>query len=267
MRATVKALFVAAICLPAWPLQAADGVLIVEKTTAAGKTETNQVQIEKDRMRAEIIAPNGEKQTVVFDGAKEVLWIVNADRKTYTEMTKADVDRLGGQMSTLMAQMQEQLKNMPPEQRAQVEAMMKGRGMPGAGGAPAKTEYRKTGTATVGKWTCDKYDGHRNNQKTSEVCTVDPKALGLALADFDVTKHLAAFFAKLAPQNADRVFAIGSPEDQGFSGVPVRRVTFNGQQQTVTELTEVSRQTFAASTFAIPAGYQKEAFGSGRGRQ
>jgi hypothetical protein len=263
----VKAAFVAALCLAAWPLEAADGLLIVEKSTSGGSTQTNQIQIEKDKMRAEMTGQAGEKQAVVFDGAKQVLWVVNYDQKSYNEMTKADVDRLGGQMSDATAQMQAQLKNLPPEQRAQVEAMMKGRGMAGRGGEPSpKTEYRKTGTDTVGKWTCDKYEGYQNSQKTSEVCAADPKTLGFAAADVQISKQLAEFFRKLAPQNADRVFTLGSAEDQGFVGVPVRRVTFRGQQQTITELVDVSRQTFAASAFEVPAGFKKEAIG-GRGRQ
>jgi hypothetical protein len=265
---TTRFALVAAMCLAAWPLQAADGVLIIEKTTSGGNTQTNQIQIEKDRMRAETVGQAGEKQTVVFDGVKQVLWLINNGRKSYSEMTKADVDRLGGQMSDAMARLQEQLKSLPPEQRAQMEALMKGRGMPGGSGAqPAKTEYLKTGTDKVGNWPCDRYEGRSNNQKTSELCTVDPQTLGFAMADFQISKQLMEFFRKLAPQGADSMFSIGTG-DQGFSGVPVRRVSFNvnGQRQSITELSEISRQTFPASTFEVPAGFQKEAFGGGRGR-
>ena len=259
-----QALLAAAFCLAASPLFAADGVLIVEKTTSGGNTKTNQIQIEKERMRAE-----SDSQTVVFDGAKQVLWLINDGRKSYSEMTKADVDRMGGQLNDAMAKMQEQLKNLPPEQRAQIEAMMKGRGMPGmAGGAAAgKTEYRKTGTDKVGAWACDKYEGTRGGQKVTELCTVDPKVLGFAMSDFQVSKQLMEFFSKIVPQGADRMFAVGTPEEQGFSGVPVRRIAFNnGQQQSVSEVTQASRQNFPASTFDLPAGYQKEALGAGRGR-
>jgi hypothetical protein len=264
----MRAAGVAAMCLAAWPLHAADGVLIVEKATNGGKTQTNQIQIEKDRMRAETGGPGGEKRTVVFDGVKQVLWMINDDRKTYSEMTKADADRMGGQMSDAMARMQEQLKSLPPEQRAQIEGLMKGRGMPGGpNGQTAKTAYRKTGTDRVGAWTCDTYEGSQNNQKVAELCTVEPSTLGFAMADFQVTKQLMDFFSKLVPQGGDQIFAVGTPEDQGFSGVPVRRISFrNGQQQSTTEVSEVRRQTFPASTFELPAGFQKEAFGVGRGR-
>lgn len=249
-----------ALCLMARPLLAADGILIVEKTTAGGTTQTHQVQIEKTRMRAESAGPNGGTQVFVFDGGAEVLRVIDSDKKTYTEMTKADVDRMGSQMAGMMAQMQEQMKNMPPAQRAQMEAMTKGRGMPGMS-APSKTEYRKAGTDKVGKWTCDKYEGYQDNQKTSELCTVDPKALGFAADDFQVTQRLGEFFQKMMPQNGGQMFSLGSGDPQGSSGVPVRRTYSVAGRQTVSELTEVSRQTFTDSLFAVPAGFEKQAPG------
>lgn len=87
------------------------------------------------------------------------------------------------------------------------------------------------------------------------------------MTDFQVTNQLMEFFRKLVPQGADRMFAVGTPEAQGFSGVPVRRVTFvNGQQQSVSEMAEVRRQNFPATVFDVPAGYQKESLAGGRGR-
>ena len=55
---------------------------------------------------------------MIFDGTAQVMRTIDDEAKTYTEMTKADVEKLSGQMSGAMAQMQEQMKNMPPEARA-----------------------------------------------------------------------------------------------------------------------------------------------------
>jgi hypothetical protein len=255
----VRALSVlVALGLPTWPLEAAAGVLIVEKTIMGDSPpQTHRVQIDRDWMRMEH-QMSGEQQAFVFDGTRQVIWIVNLDKKTYSEMTKADVDRLGGQMTEAMARMQEQLKNLPPDQRAMVEQMMKGRGM---GATAPKTVYRKAGTDRVGRWACDRYEGYQNTRKTSELCTVDPAALGFVPADFEVSRKLAEFFRKLVPQNAENLFAIGKVEEQGFAGVPVRRVFSVGQQQTTTEMTEVTRQTFPPSTFEVPAGFKKVPFG------
>jgi hypothetical protein len=244
---------------------AADGVLIVQRTTTgAGAPQTNQVQIEKNRMRTEVTDQSGAKQVVVFDGGKQTMFMINLDKKTYSEITKADIDR----MSDMMSQMQAQLAALPAEQRAMAESMMKGRG--GAMGAAAKTEYKKTGTDKVGKWTCDKYEGSRNGQKTSELCTVDPAALGFTAADFAVTQQFMEFFGKLLPQAADQAFGLGQAAQQGFSGVPVRAVVTGPMGTTTSEVTEASRQTFADSMFAVPAGFQKidmMGMGGRRGRQ
>ena len=262
--------FAGALCLLAGTAQAADGILIVQQTTlGAAAPQTHRLQIDAKRMRAEMTGPDGRKQVVVFDGAKQVMMLIDESRKTYVEMTKADVDALAGQMSGMMAQLQEQMKNMPPEQRAQMEAMMKGRGaaMPGTGAA--KTQYKKAGTGTVGKWTCDKYEGYSGDKKVSEMCTVDPKVLGFALTDFDVSKEMAEFFKKIVPAGANEMFSVGSAE-LGFSGVPVRTERTVGSQTITTEMTDVSRQSFPDSVFQVPAGYQKTDMGMagrGRGRQ
>ncbi|HEX3703031.1 MAG TPA: hypothetical protein VHU82_06865 [Vicinamibacterales bacterium] len=270
MKSVMKTLMLAAaLSVAASAAQAADGVLIQETTVTNGTPRTHQIQIEKNRMRAETSRANGEKEVFLFDGAKQVMWIINYDKKTYSEMTKADIDRVGGQVNDAMAKMQEQLKSLPPEQRARVEAMMAGRGgMPGgAPAAVAKTEYKKVGTDKVGKWACDKYEGSRGGQKTSEMCTVDPQTLGFTAADFEVSRQLQEFFGKLLPAGGDSMFRIGTGQAEGFNGIPVRHVTF-GAAPTTSEISSVTRQTFPESTFAVPEGFTKEAspFG-GRGRQ
>ena len=261
--------FVAAMCCLSGSVQAATGLLVVEKTTSGDTTRTSQIQIEQHRIRTEVGGPIS--RVVIFDGTKQVLWLIDPAKKSYNEMTKADADRMGGQLQDAMSQMQAQLANLPPAQRAQIEALMKGRGLPGTAAAVQKAEYRKAGTDKVGKWTCDKYEGFQNNEKTSEVCTVDPATLGFALTDFDVSRQLGEFFKKLLPQNGDQLFTFGKVEEQGYSGVPVRRKFTTAGRETTTEVTEVTRQTFADATFAVPDGFTKEDFpgglaGRGRGR-
>jgi hypothetical protein len=239
---------------------AADGVLVVERTTSATGVRTSQVQIEKSRMRADVSSIGGAGSVVLFDGVQQVLRTLDSEKKTYREMTKADADSVGTQMNDMAAMIRAQLEKMPPAQRAQMEAMMQGRGGPGAmGGAVEKTEYRKAGSDKVGKWSCDKYEGYRGERKTVELCTVTPQALGFTAADFDVSRELSEFFSKLVPQAGDNVFQMGKGEEHGFSGLPVRRISFgsDGKPTTTTEITDVSRQRFADALFAVPADFQK----------
>jgi hypothetical protein len=240
---------------------AAEGVLIVQKLTSGSNTQTANALIEKTRMRADVVDARGSKQSVMFDGTKQVMTLVDTNRRTYSELTKADLEGLRAQMDSAMSAMQAQLANLPAEQRAQVEAMMRGRGM----GAPVKTEYRRAGTDTVGRWTCDKYEGFRDGTKSVEVCTVAPSALGFTMADFAVTRELAKFFASLMPQMADQIAAVGTIEEQGYAGFPVKHVTLGSSPSTM-EVTEASRKTFTDADFAVPEGFRKEDMMRGRGR-
>lgn len=256
-----RTLWVGAIVGLALPVHAAQGVLLVQQMTMGGSVRTTQIQIEPQRMRAEVADQDGKTQVVIFDSAKQVMWVVDASRKSYMEMTKADVERMGSQMSAAMAAMQEQLKNLPPAQRAKIEAMMKGRGM---AQAAVPTEYRRAGTDKAGRWTCARYEGFENGQKTSEVCTVQPKELGFTAADFAVTREMAEFFRRLAP-NAS-VFAVGTSDAQGFSGVPVRSVIGSGADQIVTEIVDARRDTFPDALFAVPEGFARQALPGAPGR-
>jgi hypothetical protein len=246
-----------ALAALAAPAYAADGVLIVQRTTNGGTATESQIQVEPQRLRAEVPAPTGGAQVVIFDGPKQTMWMVDHARKTYTEMTKADVDRLRGQLNAAMAQMQEQLKNLPPAQRAQIEAVMKGRGM-----APTQApqiDYKRAGTDKAGKWTCQRYEGFENGQKTSELCTVEPKTLGLALSDFAVAKQIASFVEGLLPASSTQMLSLGTLEDRGVSGIPVKSLYGSGANQVVTEVLDLRRETFQDSLFTIPQGYTRQA--------
>ena len=257
----------AAVCSVVSPLQAAEGVLILEKTVTGSNTRSSQVQIERDRMRAELTGATGEVQIVVFDGPQQVLRIISVPRKSYSEMTKADADRMGAQLAAAMAVMKDKVANMPPEQRAKMEALMSQLGTAGPVGGPGgRPEYRRAGSDKVGKWACDKYEGFRNGKKVSEVCTVEPKALGLTEADFDVTKQVASFFEKMLPQGVDQLVGVGKVETQGFAGIPIRRTAYDGDKVlSISEVTDVKRENFDASTYEVPAGFQKQAMGRGAG--
>jgi len=234
----------------------AQGLTLVEQQTREGKTTTNQIQLDKTHMKAESHA-SGEGMAFVFDEGAQVARVINMDRKTYMELNRAFMEQMQGQL----AQVQEQLKNLPPDQRAVLEQALRGRGAAlGSAEAQApKFEYRQTGSDRVGQWTCTKYEGYQGSQKLAEICTVDPKALGIGPADFEVAKHLADFLKEFLPQAANQVLVAGTPADQGFSGVPVRRTTFvNGKPETVSEIKEVRHEAIPASAFDVPAGFKRE---------
>ena len=254
----------AIVSLAAGAASGANGVIITMKSVSGGTPETHQIQLDADHLRAD----TGDAKTVIFDGTRQVLDIVDNNQKSYRELTKADVDRLGEQVGGAMAQMKAQMANLPPEQRARIEAMMKGRGVNPAGTSESKPEYRKVGTDRVGKWTCEKYDVYENGQKAGDVCTVTPTALGLSDSDFAVTKQMQTFFSallKFVPAaQANQMLTLRAFTADGLDGIPVRRTELNGDSQ---ELSDITRGSVPESAFQVPPGFQKQPFMTGRGRR
>ncbi len=226
--------------------QAADGILITQRVTSGGAPLTVRVQIEATRTRTEMAGPNGVMNVTIFDGGKQVLYIVDPARKTYMEMTKADVDRLSAQMQGSMAQMQAQLEKMPPAQRAQMEAMMKG------------VQHTRTGSDTVGRWTCDKYDLTQGGQKIGEVCSVNMATLGFGATDFDVMRQMGAFYSAMAPLMPAQLTGVSGIDQRDSSDFPVKTVMMVPGGTMTTEVVEAGRQTFPDSLFAVPAGFTKQ---------
>jgi hypothetical protein len=240
------------------PAAAAEGVVIAQQITSGTTVTRTEVQIERTRMRT-VVTTGTETQVVIFDGAKQTMYVINPARKSYLEITKAELDRMAGMMQGMMAQM----ANLPPAARAQMEGMMRGRGM-AAPAAAERTLYKRVGADRVGRWTCDKYEGYRADQKVTERCTATPAALGLTAADFAVTQQLAEFVRTALPQAADQVATLGQTEADGFTGFPLRTVSVSGDRTTVTEVTAASRTTFDDAIFAIPADFTRQSMMGGR---
>src|SRR5688572_22092135 len=133
------------------PLRAAEGFLIVQETNTGTTIRKTEVQIERERLRAEVEGASGGSRIVTFDGPAQILRFIDIERKSYTEMTKADADRVGAMMSAMLANMKAKIANLPPEQRAKAEASL---GSAGLVVGSMKAEFRRAGTDTVGKWTC-----------------------------------------------------------------------------------------------------------------
>ncbi|MFC1496282.1 hypothetical protein ACFL52_02585, partial [Candidatus Margulisiibacteriota bacterium] len=102
-------------------------------------------------------------QSMIYNSATGVYWVFDHNQKTYRELTKADIIKAKKQMEA-------QLKNVPPQQRAMMEKMMQGK-MGGDLATPQIT-YNKTGTKKAGKWNCTVYSVIMNGNKISELYTV-----------------------------------------------------------------------------------------------
>jgi hypothetical protein len=258
-----QAVLLAVLLLAGFIAYAEAGVVITSIDTSfedPRDSGTGTAYIGDNGMRAEERA-EGESNIVIFRSDKEVFWVINKADSSYTEMTKKDIKKIKGQMDEAMRMMQEQIKNMPPEQREMMKEMMKGKGMPAQ---PQKTVFKKVASGVrVGKWKCDKYEGYRGGQLTEEVCTTSWKKLGIDQKDFRVMQSMGEFMSELSPDAASG-FNVGSDEwekEQGYPGVPVRTVSYSmGKKVFQTEIKEIKKQRIDSSLFQLPKGLTKRHF-------
>jgi hypothetical protein len=247
----VSSLFVAAT--------AAAGVRVenvtrnIQTKVADGPPQTVLVQDSKIR------ASHGKDNALIIKGT--TITILDAGKKTYTEMDKEQMKKMASQANAAMTQMQEKLKNMPPEQRAMMEKMM-GSQMPGGmnAGKPDVYDAKNTGkTETVEGRKCTVWTLTRNGKLFEELCVVPFSSLP-GKGDFEKSfKELADAFAE---------FSKGMPgvENQvqvrsNVNGYPVRSRSYdaNGKlRDTETVLTKWVEEIVPAAQFDVPAGYKKK---------
>ncbi len=187
-----------------------------------------------------------------------VVYMLDDKRKTYMEMDKARMKATMDQASAQMKMMQERMKNMPPEQRAQMEKMMGGMMPGGESAAPKSYTSKDTGKSDTSEGRkCRIWHMLADGVVYEELCVV-PFSTFPGKEDFEKTfKELAEAFSGMAsglPGAGDEVKARSA-----VNGYPVRvRPIANGQPRgTEIVLKSWTEESISASTFEIPAGYKK----------
>ena len=223
------------------------------KTQVASGTQVVMVQDGKIRV-------NNAKESNGVILNDSMLYVLDDNRKSYSEIDKATMKKTMDQAGARMKQLQERLKNMPPEQRAQMEKMMATH-MPGMMSGKKDTyEVKDTGKNDTSEGRqCHLWNLLKNGKVSEELCVV-PFASLPGKEDFEKTfKELADAFAGMAsglPGAGDSIKARSS-----INGYPVRVRGFDdagNPRGTETVLTKWVEESLPQSTFEIPAGYTKK---------
>jgi len=258
-----------------WCGSALAGVVVTSTQT---NLDTKQVEpttayIDTDRMK--LVASDN---IMIFRGDLNRAWLIEPQKRSYIEWTPETMQQMAGQvagansqMAAAMAQMQAEMAKLPPEQRAQMEAMMAGRGglaglAGGRGGAPAAPQVSYTragGSKTVAGWSCDQYRKTVNGQQEEDLCIARIAATGFSQADFQVFERFSNFMSPIMSQPSVPKNDIMNWTDMnkaiGFQGVPLDTVMYSSgkpnRQQTVNK---AERTAIPASTYELPTGLTKQ---------
>jgi hypothetical protein len=107
------------------------------KKAGGGETGTAVMMFEPGHIRMDGMGGGGPRSggrnsSVILDAAGKKVIIIDAEKKSYHEMTEADAKAMKERMEAMKAQMAEQMKTMPPEHRKRAEEAMNRMGGGGA---------------------------------------------------------------------------------------------------------------------------------------
>ncbi|MCL5038131.1 MAG: DUF4412 domain-containing protein [Chloroflexi bacterium] len=225
-------------------------------------TINTKIYIESDRLRADSKG-SGQDLIFIYRADKDLVWVINNNDRTYMELTRADMEKFGDKMKQARKQFEDQMANMPPEQRAMMEKMMKDKMPQMSEQKKSEVVYNKTGSGiAVNKWVCDKYDGTEGGKRIEEVWTTDLKSIGLNTGDFKVFDSFVEFFKALPKGNFgfEKYGSAQGNKGKSFSGIPIKTVEYeaNGRKARMTEVKDISNKKNDASLFNLPAGLMKQ---------
>jgi len=239
---------------------AQEGVVIVSEETAGSKTRLSTIYFTKDKMLVE-----DEKFTVMFDANNESLYNIDHKKREYLVLGKEDLQMLQQQMAAMMSMIEQQLKNLPPEQREMVKKNMK-EAMPGMATEYSYVYKKVESGIEIKHWNTELYVEIVNEKKQAEFYIASFDQINLTKNDFAVFEKLKDLFQEfleqfsgsLARHNASFLGIGGDDSPIMATGIPVKTIDYSsGKKGSEVIIQSIEKKKFASSIFDIPAGYKE----------
>lgn len=210
------------------------------------------VYLEPDRVRIE-----SQNSVTIFRADQDAVYVLKPSDKTFIRVTPETMKQVAAAMSAARAQLAQQMKSMAPAERAKIEKML-----PGAGAAQTpQFEFRKAGgTASFGKWSCERVEQLADGRPQAQLCVARLSDLGLGPDDLAALRRFEAFMQQAAPGTAAGGAAIDPQALRnvvGYEAYPVHSEIPGAGVKTTTETVE--KQAIPAALFELPAGYREQA--------
>ena len=209
-----------------------------------------------------------QENDVIFNSQSRNMMIISHAEKSYMIFDENTASNIKSEIDKAM---EEALAQVPPEQRAMVERMMKQQMGNMNGGAPQmqmempKAEIRKVGRSdTINGISCEYYEAYTGNEKDMELCVADWDDIDASenmrnsfMAMGEMMEGFLEQISQMAPmmQSNDNPFAYLKEMD----GYPILSRQFsNGVATEETVLKSITEQDIEKNEFNAPEGYNKQ---------
>ncbi len=235
---------------------------MVTRDMAGEETDRSKFYAQSKRVRMDQRADGAGDNSMIFLGDKFVY--LNHKDRSYIVMDEAMLEQVSTQIDDAMKEMEAQLAGMPPEQRAMVEQMMKGRmqGMMGQQADKAREpRIESMGSSKWQSYKCKHYAVFEGAEKTQEVCAAKLDDVDGADEVMEAFVGMAAYVKKMTeslPMMKNDSLNPGELMKQ-IDGFPVHTVDYvNGRAEREMSLDSVVEQELDPSLFAVPKDYRRE---------
>lgn len=241
----------------------------IETTQADGTVvRTGRAAIEGAAVRVDQFDAAGEPEVSLVYGEEEVV-VLDLEEKWMMPIDEDTADGFGDQMTAMQEQFQAAMAQVPEQNRAQFEAMIKKQmGLDDdAGTAAEPIELVKGDNAKSGDVECRIWQVRRGDVLEQELCMADPDDVPGAGDAMAAIREMAGFFEglmasieKALPAVADNAAIRSNPFTRlgDVDGFPVEVRSYRGGQlDEVTRMTPAGTADLGAATFdRRPEGFQ-----------
>ena len=239
--------------------------LIVERERyeqGNGQRVRGTIYIQENKIK--FIDEEGQFSAIFDLDSGEMIQVDNLSR-TYSSTKAKDYFAYYKQYAlTMEASMRRQLSELPPNKRAQAEAMMKKQGIsiPGGNGGAANITYKKTGdTKKVAGYESVKYEIYKDGRLFEEIWTSSDTRFQEEI-DMNKMPQYLSELAKIEHSLGGNGGSYNGAQEAYIevfsSGFPMKTIDYPIQGNAIIEDTvKVSKKNIDDTEFRAPLGYRK----------
>lgn len=204
-----------------------------------------------------------DEGNIIYKGDIEVLYVIDHDKKEYFEMTRSDVFKISEKLKQAEKMMQEQLSQMPEEQRKQMKKMLDEK-MGKINRIDMIFKYEKVGESkNIAGHNAEKYNVYINDEKDDQVLWVTP------FSKFDLNQSDFKAFDSFKKYVEELFSSIGTSTNIKFDmfwdfsslkGLPVQIENYNedGTLRETSVLESIKKKNIDDTLFRVPDGYKRK---------
>lgn len=200
----------------------------------------------------------GSAQWLLYRDQDQVIYLIDDAQRSYQRIDEDLADNLQQQLAKVRAQLEAQLAQLPPEQRAMMKQMMPA--LPQLAQAKYSVQERNV-QRTVNGFACREVVVMKDGEVAEEICLAALKTLDISKRDFALLKRMGKTMGAVATG-----FGAGSMAAvlEQIEGVPVEHRR-PGAAKAEAQLLELNHERQPKQRFELPQAYSERAFFSGLG--